>query len=72
MGMEKTYIVPLEKTNLIAEARKTGMITEENWLDDGIHVTMKAGGFAANARLEALMKEFETNESESEGEKDGE
>ena len=72
MGMEKTYIVPLEKTNLIAEARKTGMITEENWLDDGIHVTMKAGGFAANARLEAMMKEFETNESESEGEKDGE
>lgn len=67
MGTERDYIIPAEKSNLLAEARKTGFIIEENWLDDGVHVKMKSGGLSSNARLAALIAEYEQA-----GEEDGE
>lgn len=65
MGKEKDYVLPLEKSNLLAEIRKTGVIIEENWLDDGVHVTLKAGGLASNQRLANLIAEYEETNKET-------
>ncbi len=59
MGREKDYIIPTDKAGILSEARKTEFIIEENWLDDGVHVKMKSGGLSSNARLEALIAEYE-------------
>ena len=65
LGEELSYIFPLEKQNLLNEARKTGIITEENWLDDGIHVKIKGGELKKNPRLSALLTPFAENASGS-------
>ena len=65
LGEELSYIFPLEKQNLLNEARKTGIITEENWLDDGIHVKIKGGELKKNPRLSALLTPFSENPAES-------
>ncbi|MBQ9281944.1 MAG: GTPase HflX [Treponema sp.] len=65
LGEELSYIFPLEKQNLLNEARKTGIITEENWLDDGIHVKIKGGELKKNPRLSALLTAFAENAAES-------
>ena len=65
LGEELSYIFPLEKQNLLNEARKTGIITEENWLDDGIHVKIKGGELKKNPRLSALLTPFAENPAES-------
>ncbi|MBP3772202.1 MAG: GTPase HflX [Treponema sp.] len=65
LGEELSYIFPLEKQNLLNEARKTGIITEENWLDDGIHVKIKGGELKKNPRLSALLTPFAENAAES-------
>lgn len=65
LGEELSYIFPLEKQNLLNEARKTGIITEENWLDDGIHVKIKGGELKKNPRLSALLTPFAENAAKS-------
>lgn len=59
IGTEKKFLIPTEKSAILADARKSGVIIEENWLDDGIHVTLKTGGIASNRRLESLIGEFQ-------------
>lgn len=59
LGNEKSYIIPVEKSSLLAEVRKTGMILEENWLDDGIHIKAKGGELRKNPRLSNLLSEYE-------------
>lgn len=58
MGKEKSYILPMEKSNLLSEVRKTGIIIEENWLEDGIHVKIKGGELRKNPRLSNLLKPY--------------
>ena len=64
LGKEIAYILPLEKQQLLNEARKTGIITEENWLDDGIHIKIKGGELKKNPRLSALLSPFTENNNE--------
>jgi len=66
LGEEKSYIVPLEKQNLLNETRKTGIILEENWLDDGIHIKIKGGELKKNPRLSNLLKEFSEDKNQAE------
>lgn len=59
LGKEKSYILPVEKASLLNEVRKNGMIIEENWLDDGIHIKAKGGELKKNPRLSNLLSEYE-------------
>lgn len=59
LGSEKSYIIPVEKSSLLNEVRKTGLILEENWLDDGVHVKAKGGELHKNPRLSNLLSEYE-------------
>ena len=56
LGTNQSYIVPLEKQSLLSDIRKTGIIIEELWLDDGIHLTVKGGELSKNPRLANLLK----------------
>lgn len=67
LGNELPYIIPMEKQNLLAEARKTGIIIEENWLDDGIHIKIKGGELKKNPRLSALLAPYGENPDEAAG-----
>ncbi|MCR4822159.1 MAG: GTPase HflX [Treponema sp.] len=58
LGQELDYIIPLNAQNLLSEARKTGIILEENWLDDGIHVKIKGGQLKNNPRLSNLLSPY--------------
>ena len=60
-----SYVIPLDRQNLLAEVRKTGIILEENWLDDGVHVKIKGGELKKNPRLSNLLKDFDENSSAS-------
>ncbi len=59
MGREKNYVIPLEKITLLNEVRKTGLILEENWLDDGVHIKAKGGELRKNSRLSNLLSSYE-------------
>lgn len=59
LGSEKSYVIPVEKSSLLNEVRKTGLILEENWLDDGVHVKAKGGELRKNPRLSNLLSEYE-------------
>lgn len=59
LGEEKSYIVSLESQHLLSEVRKTGIILEENWLDDGVHIKIKGGDLKKNPRLANLLATFE-------------
>lgn len=48
------YIVPSSQSVLISELRKAGCIQDEQWLDDGVHITARATG-----RLLALISRYE-------------
>ncbi len=62
MGSEKNYVIPLEKVPLLNEVRKTGLILEENWLDDGVHIKAKGGELRKNPRLSNLLSSYETQD----------
>ncbi|WP_296325334.1 GTPase HflX [Treponema sp. UBA3813] len=64
LGKEIDCVIPMEKQALLNEARKTGIITEENWLDDGIHIKIKGGELKKNPRLSALLSPFSENITE--------
>lgn len=66
MGKEQDFIIPMEKSNLISEIRKTGIILEENWLEDGIHLKLQGGGLRGNPRLQNLLKPYSENPEEEE------
>ena len=61
LGAELSYTIPMDKQNLLSEARKTGIIIEENWLDDGIHIKIKGGELKKNPRLNALLSPYGEN-----------
>lgn len=65
LGAEKSYVIPAEKSNLLGEIRKNGLIIEENWLDDGIHIKAKGGELKKNPRLSNLLREYETDEKQA-------
>lgn len=52
-GEPGDYIVPSCQSVLINELRKSGCITKEEWLDDGVHITARATG-----RLFALLSPY--------------
>ena len=47
------YIFPISQTVLINELRKAGCIQNEEWLEDGVHITARTTG-----RLAALSAPF--------------
>lgn len=50
------YILPTTQSLLITELRKAGCITQEEWLDDGVHIKARACG-----RLRALISPYVCN-----------
>ncbi|WP_407425875.1 GTPase HflX [Treponema sp.] len=58
LGKEISCTIPFENQNLLNEVRKTGIITEEIWLDDAVHIKLKGGELKKNPRLAALIAPF--------------
>ena len=52
-GEIRDYIFPISQTVLINELRKAGCIQNEEWLEDGVHITARTTG-----RLAALSAPF--------------
>lgn len=50
------YILPTTQSLLITELRKAGCITQEEWLDDGVHIKARACG-----RLRVLISPYVCN-----------
>lgn len=68
MGKEKNYVIPVEKSNLLSEIRRTGIIIEENWLEDGVHVKVKGGELRKNPRLSNLLSAYSCDPDSNEAE----
>ncbi len=52
-GEISDYIIPMSQTVLINELKRAGCIQNEEWLDDGVHISARATG-----RLLALISPF--------------
>ena len=52
-GEIANYVVPVSQTVLINELRKAGCIQDEQWLEDGVHITARTTG-----RLLALLSPY--------------
>ena len=55
-GETGEYIIPASQIVLINELRKTGCIMEEEWLDDGVHITARTVGRLAVLSAPFLQK----------------
>lgn len=64
LGKKLSYIIPVDKQHLLNEARKTGIILDENWLDDGVHITIKGGELKKNPRLSNLLAGYIENKED--------
>ena len=48
LGIERTFIVPMEQSSLVELVRKNGTIQSEEWLEDGIHLKARLHGTIEN------------------------
>lgn len=44
LGEKHSYVIPVAKADILDTIRRQGLIQDEQWLDDGIHVTACATG----------------------------
>lgn len=44
LGEKHDYVLPVSEKALLEQIRRSGLILDENWMDDGIHVTARAAG----------------------------
>jgi GTPase len=44
LGEKRDYMLPVSEKALLDEIRRGGLILDEKWMDDGIHVTARATG----------------------------
>lgn len=59
LGAEKKYIIPTENQEMLAVVRRSGIILAEEWLDDGVHITIKGGEALKNSAAAELLRRFE-------------
>ncbi len=64
LGSLKSYLIPMDKANLVELARKNGTILKEEWLEDGIHLEARIPGIIeengnATTRTMALLNPYE-------------
>ena len=55
-GEISSYVVPMEEQSLVALVRQSGYITEEEWLEDGVHLKARIGSGGEKAR--ALLEKY--------------
>ena len=58
MGGARSVVIPTERAALVAEIRRAGILISEEWLADGIHVTMRGLELKRNGRLKNLLRPF--------------
>ena len=63
LGSLKSYLIPMDKANLVELARKNGTILKEEWLEDGIHLEARIPGIIeengnATTRTMALLNPY--------------
>ena len=63
LGSLKSYLIPMDKANLVELARKNGTILKEEWLEDGIHLEARIPGIIeengnATTRTMALLTPY--------------
>ncbi len=63
LGSLKSYLIPMDKANLVELARKNGTILKEEWLEDGIHLEARIPGTIeengnATTRTMALLNPY--------------
>jgi len=63
LGSVKSMIIPLEKKELLNDIRKSGILLDEQWLEDGIHVKARIGSDYKNSnnRLIVLLSPYLIN-----------
>lgn len=44
LGKQAEYIIPSDRSDLVALARKNGTVISEEWLEDGVHLTAQISG----------------------------
>lgn len=44
LGDKHKYVLPVSEKDAIDEIRRNGLLIDESWLDDGIHITARATG----------------------------
>ncbi|HAH63003.1 MAG TPA: GTPase HflX [Treponema sp.] len=44
LGEKRDYVLPVSEKALLDEIRRSGLILDEKWMDDGIHVTARTSG----------------------------
>lgn len=59
LGAEKKYIIPTENQEMLAVVRRSGIILAEEWLDDGVHITIKGGEALKNSAAAELLRRYE-------------
>ena len=63
LGSLSSYLIPMDKANLVELARKNGTILKEEWLEDGIHLEARIPGVIeengnATTRTMALLNPY--------------
>ena len=63
LGTLSSYLIPMDKANLVELARKNGTILKEEWLEDGIHLEARIPGVIeengnATTRTMALLNPY--------------
>lgn len=58
MGTGGKYVIPVEQQHILSVARKTGIVESEEWLDDGIHATIRAGTSESGKKLSAMLGQY--------------
>ncbi|MBO4386448.1 MAG: GTPase HflX [Treponema sp.] len=63
LGSLSSYLIPMDKANLVEFARKNGTILKEEWLEDGIHLEARIPGVIeengnATTRTMALLNPY--------------
>lgn len=61
LGNEQKYLVPSSQPQLVELVRKNGTITDEQWLDDGVHLTAR---IPPQSRTLALLSPYITGAAE--------
>ncbi len=56
-GSLHRYLIPADRSDILSEIRKAGSVSEEAWLDDGVHVTARVSGRVFETARPYLVQE---------------
>lgn len=58
LGQIRTFVIPQENFSLIQQIRLHGILIQEEWLEDGIHIKARIGNEESSNKLIALLQSY--------------